>query len=569
MKANWNARALLPLLGGLLALSLPVISPAPPARAQAGQPAAPAEARLTIVVPPDATISFFGSPTKQKGTERQFITPALTPGVKYYYDVTARWMKDGRAVEETRKVSVTAGGRMEVNFLASAARSGEKLTEEDALRLGIDAYVYGYPLVTMEMTRRVMTNVQEPEGSRAPMGQFANLRTYPNASFREVTTPNADTLYSSAWLDVSKEPYILSIPDEGDRYYLVPMLSGWTDVFQVPGKRTTGDKAQKYAITGPNWKGTLPEGVTEYKSPTSMVWILGRTYCTGTPEDYRAVHEIQDKYSLVPLGAYGKEYTPPKGKVDPAIDMKTAVRDQVNKLDAAAFFKMMTALMKDNPPAPADAQIVEKMAKLGVVSGQEFDASKLAPAVATALPAVPRAGIKKIMAQEKKAGEVSNGWMFTTKAGEYGTDYLQRAFITAVGLGANRPQDAVYPMTKVDGTGRPLNGANRYVMHLAKGETPPVRGFWSLTMYDSEMFFVANPLNKYTVSPRDELQTNADGSIDLYIQNESPGKNKESNWLPAPKGDFVLMLRLYWPNDKNPTILNGSWKPPSVKLAVN
>ena len=166
------------------------------------------------------------------------------------------------------------------------AQQGTPLTEEAALAIGTDAYVYGYPLVTMEMTRRVMTNSATVEGLRGPMGQFVNAREYPTAAFRDVTAPNADTLYSSAWLDVSKEPYVLSIPDEGDRYFLMPMLSGWTDVFQVPGKRTTGDKAQTYAITGPGWKGDLPEGVKELKSPTSMVWILGRTYCSGTPEDY-------------------------------------------------------------------------------------------------------------------------------------------------------------------------------------------------------------------------------------------------------------------------------------------
>src|SRR5262245_46303932 len=225
----------------------------------------------------------------------------------------------------------------------------QALSEEEAFKLGTEAYVYGYPLITMEMTRRVMTNAATPKDNHAPMGQFYNARTYPDASFRDVTAPNADTLYSLAWLDLSKEPYVLSLPDEGDRYYLMPMLDAWTDVFQVPGKRTTGDKAQKYAITGPNWTGVLPEGVKEYKWPTSMVWGLGRTYCTGTPEDYKAVHALQDKYSLVPLSAYGKDYTPPKGKVDPSIDMKTPVRDQVNALKAGDFFKLLAKLLKDNP----------------------------------------------------------------------------------------------------------------------------------------------------------------------------------------------------------------------------
>ncbi len=550
---------------GVAALALIALTP------PAARPAdAEAPAQITIVVPADAEVFFDGEATVQMGAERTFVSPPLTAGKAYHYEVNARYKDGDKPVDHKRRIDVTAGGTVRVDFTAPETPVADKgkLSEEEALQIATDAYVYGYPLVTMEMTRRVGTNTEAPEGLRAPMGQFANAREYPNASFHDVTAPNADTLYSSAFLDVSKEPYIVSIPDEGDRYYLMPMLDAYTNVFQVPGKRTTGDKAQTYAITGPGWKGTLPEGVTEYKSPTSMVWILGRTYCTGTPEDYNAVHAIQDKYKLVPLSAYGKDYTPPKGKVDPAIDMKTAVREQVNKMDAPSYFKLMAALMKDNPPAKADAPIVEKMAKIGIVPGQDFDASKLDPAVAKALPGVSKSGVEKIMAYFNKAGTEVNGWQIMTKTGEYGTEYLRRAFVTAIGLGANRPQDAVYPTSIVDGAGKPLNGANKYVMHFAKGETPPVQGFWSLTMYDENYFFVANPLNKYTVSPRNELKANADGSIDLYLQNESPGKDMESNWLPAPKGGFILMLRLYWPNEKDPTILNGSWKPPAVSLAT-
>jgi hypothetical protein len=189
--------------------------------------------------------------------------------------------------------------------------------------LATDAYIYGYPLVTMETTRRIMTNVAAVEAMRGPMGQFIKARTYPDANFRDVTAPNADTLYTVAWIDVGKEPWVFSIPDMKDRYFLMPMLDGWTNVFQAPGKRTTGTGAQTYAITGPGWKGTLPSGVKEYKSPTSMVWILGRIYCTGTPEDYAAVHAAQDQFKLVPLSSYGKPYTPTAGTVDASVDMKT------------------------------------------------------------------------------------------------------------------------------------------------------------------------------------------------------------------------------------------------------
>ena len=446
---------------------------------------------------------------------------------------------------------------------AKAAEAPAK--EKEALETGIEAYVYGYPLVTVEMTRRVSTNVVKPEGTRAPMGQFARLREYPSAAFRDVTAPNADTLYTIVWLDVSKEPWILSIPDMKDRYYLMPMLSGWTDVFQVPGKRTTGTKAQKYAITGPGWTGTLPDGVTEYKSPTGMVWIIGRIYCTGTPEDYRAVHVLQDKFNVVPLSSYGKPYTPPEGTVDPNIDMKMAVREQANAMDAAGYFKLLAALMKDNPPAKEDAPIVEKMAKIGIVPGQDFDMSKLDPAVAKALQGVPKAAQEKIMAEFKNMGAQVNGWVYSTKLGVYGTEYLMRALVTAIGLGANRGADAIYPTSEVDADGKPYDGTNKYVMHFDKGGMPPVDGFWSLTMYDAEYFFVPNKLNRYTLSQRNKFKMNKDGSVDLYIQKDSPGKDKESNWLPAPAGKFILMLRLYWPKEQPPSIIDGSWKPPAVK----
>jgi len=260
---------------------------------------------------------------------------------------------------------------------AQSAPPAIGVSEREALAIGTDAYIYGYPLVTMEMTRRVMTNVTTAGDKYAPMGQFALMREYPTAADRDVTAPNADTLYSLAWLDLSREPYIFSIPDAHGRYYLMPMLDAWTTVFQVPGTRTTGTQAQRYAITGPGWKGTLPAGVTEYKSDTNLVWIIGRIYCDGTPEDYKKVHAFQDGLSLVPLSAYGKPYTPPRGHVDPSIDMQTAVRDQVDALDAEAYFKLMAHLMKNNPPTAADAPFVAKMSRIGIVPGQDFDIARL------------------------------------------------------------------------------------------------------------------------------------------------------------------------------------------------
>ncbi len=430
--------------------------------------------------------------------------------------------------------------------------------------LATEAYVYGYPLVTMEMTRRITTNVAAPAGTRAPMGQFARIREYPNAAFRDVTAPNADTLYTMSWIDVGKEPWVLSLPDMKGRYYLFPMLDGWTSVFQVPGSRTTGTGAQTYAITGPGWKGTLPAGMKEYKSPTSIVWLLGRIYCTGTPEDYAAVHALQDQCKVVPLSAWGKDYTPPVATVDPSVDMKKAVREQVNALDAVSYFTLLAELMKTNPPVAADAATVARFARIGLVPGQDFDKSKLD---ADFVARIPHIAFDRIMVQLKvnKSVKNVNGWLYDTVTGLYGTDYLNRALVTAIGLGANRPQDAIYPMSLKDAGGSDYDGKNKYVIRFAQGQLPPVKGFWSITMYDADFFFVANPINRYSISARQKLKANADGSIDLYIQNESPGADKESNWLPAPKGKFQLMLRMYWPNETQPSIINGTWSPPPAK----
>jgi len=449
---------------------------------------------------------------------------------------------------------------------AERSRPGVRASDADeALRAGVDAYIYGYPLVTVDVTRSVMTNAAYPDlgAMRAPMNQILSMPQYPNATFRAVTAPNADTLYSSAFIDLSKEPQVLHVPAMGERYFLMPILDAWTDVIASPGKRTGVKTATDFAITGPDWNGKLPPNVTQIKSPTNLVWLLGRIYCDGTAEDYRAVHTLQAQLSLKPLSALGRRYSPPPGEVNPRIDGKTPPRDQVNALGAQQYFQRLARLLKDNPPSPTDGKMVAQLAKIGVVPGRDFELRELDPTVRAALERVPKLAQQQILAHEKTGGMlVQNGWEVATKTGVYGNDYLQRALVTWIGLGANLPEDAIYPVVRVDGAGRPLEGSNKYVMHFAKGQTPPVNGFWSLTMYDEQMFFVDNPLDKYTVSPRSDLRYNADGSLDLYLQNESPGKDKEANWLPAPKGAFVPMLRMYWPKR---AVIEHIWEPPALQ----
>ncbi|WP_457797708.1 DUF1254 domain-containing protein [Methylocystis sp. S23] len=437
--------------------------------------------------------------------------------------------------------------------------------EKEALKAGVEAVVYGLPLVIMDVTKDKMTNVVKADAFAAPINQFVNVRAFPDASFKDVVRANVDTLYSSAFLDLSAEPIVLSAPDTHGRYYLLPMLDAWTNVFASPGKRTTGTKAGHFAITGPGWRGTLPKGVTELKSPTNMVWIIGRTQTNG-PKDYPAVHKIEDGYKLTPLSSFGKPYAPPAGKVDPDLDTKTPPVDQVRKMSAEAFFNRLATLLKSNPPPASEAPVLEKLKAIGVVPGEKFELSKLDPAVAKGLEQSVTVALEKLQAASKEVGAPVNGWRMPPMiVGNYGDNYGARAVVALVGLGANLPQDAVYPSAFVDGEGNALNGANKYVIHFDKGALPPVKAFWSITMYDAASFFVANPINRYAISSWMPLKTNKDGSLDIHVQPQSPGKDKESNWLPAGEKEFNMTLRMYWPEEKAPSIIDGSWKPPEVK----
>lgn len=445
-------------------------------------------------------------------------------------------------------------------------RRTPSLHTEEAVAIAVDAYIYGYPLVTFDTVRKQQTNVATPDAEHAPMGQLIKMRSYPAVDNHCCAAPNADTLYAIAWLDVSREPSIFGIPDMGDRYYIMPMLDGFSEVFHVASTSTTGGKPQSYAVTGPGWSGTLPEGVTRVESPTAIVWILGRIYCMGTPEDYAAVHALQDRFTVVPLSAYGQPYSPPPGGVDPAFDMKTGVRKQVNEMNVDAYFAVLAKLLETNPPKAQDAEIIARMARIGLVPGKAYDGSKLGSIDRTAVKAVPKLALAK-MALHLKQQKTTDGWLyFTSGVGNFGGDYLLRGTANLLGPGWNRPQDAIYPLSQKDAGGDEYDGArHRYVMRFEKDRMPPVEAFWSLTMYDPDFFFVANPINRYELSQRNAFVVNSDGSIDLYIQAESPGTDKEPNWLPAPKGKFALVLRMYGPAKSPPTIVDGSWTPPAVR----
>jgi hypothetical protein len=443
--------------------------------------------------------------------------------------------------------------------------SKDKSSTNDSatIKTAEDAFLYCYSLVIMDITRRKLTNAETSGSDAAPINQFANKSEFPDYKFKEVVRPNADTYYSAAFCDLSKDALVLSLPNTNDRYYLMPMLDAYSNVFSSPGKRTTGTEAGNFLITGPNWKGTAPEGMKQViKSPTDMIWILGRIQCNGKADGEKVVIPIQKKLKLTPVSSWGKEYIEPKGAIDPTVP-KDDPNNVVGSMPIDEFFNYANKLMISNPPKPEDKSAMDLFEKIGVGPNAKFDLAKFDATTQTAMKGIPKkvyAAFDKELAAPKK---LINGWNIIMKGmGSYGTDYEMRAFVTYIGLGANLPQDAVYPSSSLDQDGKPYNGANNYVIHFDKGMTPPVDGFWSLTMYDQAGYFIENPINVYAIGHGAPFKLNADGSVDIYIQNASPGKDKENNWLPSPKGEFNVMMRLYWPKEE---MLNGTWTPPAIK----
>jgi hypothetical protein len=439
------------------------------------------------------------------------------------------------------------------------------LSPEQVYSIARSAYLYAYPIVSMDMTMRQATNVPNAEAvnMRAPLNQFAHARAYPRADEKDVVRFNFDTLYSLAWLDLSRGPIVLSVPNMSGRYYLLPMLDMWTDVFAVVGTRTTGDGAGAYVVTAPGWTGPLPEGLRRIEAPTSAIWILGRTQTNG-PSDYDNVHKAQDGYRLTPLAQWGKSYAPPaNAPTDASIDDMTPPLKQVNAMDGVAMLSRLADLMVKYPPHPNDYPILFRLRSLGLEPGKPFNASKLTPQTIAAINKAGADSLASLPPRMRRQGDFVNGWNIGREhMGAYGIAYAWRAAIAMGGLGANLADDAVYPIAFVDGDGRPLTGDHKYLLHFAKAEIPPANAFWSVTMYDKEGLQIPNPLNRFAVGSHDKLTFNADGSLDLFLQAESPGAAKESNWLPAPRGEFQPTMRLYSPRE---SVLDGSWSPPPIQ----
>jgi hypothetical protein len=431
---------------------------------------------------------------------------------------------------------------------------------DDLRTLSAEAYVYLYPLVTMEATRRQAINTSAAaRPAFGPPNKFHHLRAFPDADFRAVVRPNFDTLYSSAWIDLSGGPVAIHAPDSDDRYFMLPMLDMWTDVFANPGKRTTGTEAQDFVLVGPHEAGVVKPDAMVIQAPTPWVWIIGRTQTNG-PDDYAAVHAVQDGFKVEPLSPR------PEFEVDPDADITTEPLRIVDGMDGAEFFAYASVPLATNPPHATDNDVLARIAKLGIAPGATFDPDRLDAGELKELEAGVADAKQAIAGALHRFGTAANGWMLNTETvGVYGNLYLKRAAIAQAGLGANPPADAIYPLLLADADGAPTDGDIDYVIHFDADKLPPAHAFWSITMYDAEGFQVPNELDRFAIGDRDDLAFNADGSLDIYVQKEKPGPDRIANWLPSASGPSGITMRLYAPE---PTALDGSWVPPAVKRAA-
>jgi hypothetical protein len=432
------------------------------------------------------------------------------------------------------------------------------LTAQEAQNIALEAYIYFYPLVIMDVTRKHFTNIEaDKKFGRGPMNTFTHARTFPPATFRGATHPNFDTLYSLSWLDLTKGPVVISVPDTHGRYYLLQMLDMWTNTFAGVGKRTTGTDAGNFVVVGPRWQGELPQGLQRIYAPTPFVWVIGRTRTDG-PQDYDAVHKVQDGYKIALLSQWGSEPQPITANVDTSVDMETPPVQQVKKMIPNAYFAYAAELLKVNRPQATDQPQLARMKRiLGFEVDQSFDPAKADPLIRQALQAAPAAAEEALIIEWPKVGRKANGWVMNTDSGVYGANYLKRASVAKFEIGMNLPEDAIYP----DTADTPLDGNNKYVMHFEKGALPPVEEFWSVTIYDLKGFTVPTPTDRYTLGDRSNLKPNPDGSLDIYLQRENPGADKESNWLPTPPQPFSLHARLYSPRK---AAIDGTWAMPPV-----
>jgi hypothetical protein len=445
----------------------------------------------------------------------------------------------------------------------SIARAQAGVSPEEARAIAKEAYIYGFPIVdNYRIQHAYWVDKTTPE-YKGPWNQIWNSARVYTPADTAIQTPNSDTPYSFVGADLRSEPLVLTVPAmEKERYFSVQLIDYYTFNFDYIGTRTSGNGGGSFLLAGPGWKGETPKGIEKvFRCETELAFPTYRTQLFD-PADIENVRKVQAGYKVQPLSAFLGQAAPTAA---PAIDFIKPLTPAEEKT-SPQFFNILNFVLQFCPTVPSEEALMARFAKIGVGAGKTFDASKLSPEMKTAIEQgiadswAALAGLKK----DVEEGKVSSGDVFGTRQYLKG-NYLYRMGAAALGIYGNSKQEAMYPTYYVDAAKQKLDGTNRYTLRFAPDQLPPVNAFWSLTMYDEpQSLLVANPINRYLInSPMlPQLKRDADGGLTLIVQNDSPGKNKEANWLPAPKGPFSMIMRLYWPKE---AAMDGKWEKPPLQ----
>ena len=448
---------------------------------------------------------------------------------------------------------------------ASGARAQINVTPGEARGIARDAYVYGYPMVdSYRIQHAYFVDPKNPE-YKAPWNRIRNIPRVFTPEDKAVQTPNSDTPYSMAGLDLRAEPIVLTVPAiEKDRYFSIQLIDLYTHNFDYIGSRATGNDGGDFLIAGPRWKGEAPKGVKKViRSETELVLAVYRTQLFN-PGDLDNVKKIQDGYKVQPVSAFLGQTAPVTA---PAITFIQPLTPETQKT-SLQFFNLLNFLLTYSPTVPSETAVMDRFAKIGIGAGKTLDLNALAPDMKQALEQGMADGWKAysdFKSSDVDTGKVTSGDMFGTR--DYlKNNYVYRMAAAMLGIYGNSKAEAMYPLYTLDEKKEKLDGATgRYTMRFAPGELPPVNAFWSVTMYNlPQSLLVSNPLNRYLLNAPmlPQFARDSDGGLTLFIQNESPGTAREANWLPAPNGPFWLAMRLYWPKDE---ATSGKWAAPPVK----
>ncbi len=447
----------------------------------------------------------------------------------------------------------------------SGTPAGTVMIREYIETVGRLAYIWGWPLVNNLNRATAMARVPEPGrlGGIVPVsppGYVSMLTDYIDEKERFVTCPNQDTVYGAGFQRLDSNPVIVQVPDFGDRFWLVGTADARTESFCSIGKQYR-TRPGFYLLVGPNWKGQVPEGVSAvYRSPTDLAAVFPRVFQDDAPEDKAAVQALLSQMLVYPLREFDGTMKTKDWKKSPSFPASAGGSGEIKWVDPQRFFDQLPQVMKEVPPLPGEESLYKTIES--VLEAARRDTTIKDLLIRTAIEAESKL-LGPLLQFHNNGRPIGNGWTSPPNGARWGFDYLSRAATARSNMYDNAPEETRYIYTDFDTDGQRLNGAQAYTVTFKRGATPPVDGFWSLTLYNQEHLFAPNRLNRYSLGTKNKsLKLDADGSLTLYVQNDSPGPDKESNWLPAPEGDFSLYIRAYWP--KAP-ILEGTWKPPTVE----